>query len=199
MNLALFDFDGTITDKDSFQDFMEFVGSIHKPNTFRLLLFFPIYVGHGFGLISVGRFEELLFTFFFKGWKKSYFDEVAEKYTQTKLDRIIRPIALEKIKSHKQNNDKIVVVTASPDAWIKKWCSEYQLDLICTKLVIQNGIITGKLKGECCNGIEKVNRIQEKYCIEDYDTIYAYGDSSGDLDMLKLADIAYYRWERKEY
>ncbi len=177
---------------------MEFVGSIHKSHIFKFYLFLPIFIGHGLGIISMGRFEELLFTFFFKGWKKSYFDEIAEKYTKTKLHKIIRPIALEYIKDHKQNNDKIVVVTASPDAWIEKWCSEYELDLICTNLVIQNGVITGKLDGECCNGVEKVKQIQERYNIEEYDSIYAYGDSSGDLEMLELADIAYYRWEKKE-
>ncbi len=199
MNLALFDFDGTITEKDSFQDFMEFVSSVHKFHIFKLYLFLPVFIGHGLGIISMGRFEELLFTFFFKGWKKSYIDELAEKYNKTKLHNIIRPIALEYIKKHKQNNDKIVIVSASPDFWIKKWCSEYELDLICTNLVIQNGVITGKLNGECCNGVEKVKRIQERYNTEEYDKIYAYGDSSGDLEMLTLADIAYYRWEKKEY
>ncbi len=64
MNLALFDFDGTITEKDSFQDFMEFVGSIHKSHIFKFYLFLPIIIGHGLGIISMGRFEELLFTKF---------------------------------------------------------------------------------------------------------------------------------------
>ena len=199
VNLALFDFDGTITHKGSFPDFMIYVSGIHKSIRLKILLFIPVYIGYGFGIISVGRFQELLLTFFFKGWEKSYFDELAEKYTKTKLNKIIRPIALEQINNHKQNNDKIVVVSASPDSWIKKWCSEHELDLICSDIVIQNGLITGKFDGECCNGVEKVKRIQERYRIDEYDRIYAYGDSSGDLEMLKLADIAYYRWEKKKY
>jgi HAD superfamily hydrolase (TIGR01490 family) len=197
MNLALFDFDGTITKKDSFYDFIGYISSIHKLLIIKNILFLPVSIAYALNVIPMGKSKELYLTFCFQGWKKAYFDELAKKYADTLLPRIIRPIALERIQKHKLNKDKIVVVSASLDSWIEEWCAKNDLDLISSSLETKNGLITGKLKREDCNGIEKVKRIQEKYNLEEYETIFAYGDSSGDKDMLRIADVGYYRWVRK--
>ncbi|MFC1883512.1 HAD-IB family hydrolase [Thermodesulfobacteriota bacterium] len=196
MNLALFDFDGTITQKDSFLDFIGYISRIHKHLIIKRILMLPVFFAYLSGLLPMGKAKELFLTFCFKGWKKSYFDEIAKKYAGALLPRLIRPIALEKIQNHKLNKDRIVVVSASLDSWLEQWCSKHELELICSSLEIKNGSITGKLKREDCNGEEKVKRIRERYHLEEYDTVFAYGNSPGDKDMLKLADIAYYRWKR---
>ncbi len=196
MNLALFDFDGTITEKDSFYDFIGYLSRIHKSIIFKSIFFLPISLAYALRLIPMGKSKELFLTFYFKGWKKSYFDERAKDYANTLLPRLIRPIALEKIRKHKMNKDKIVVVSASLDSWIGEWCLKNGLDLISSSLETKNGFITGKLKRGDCNGMEKAVRIQEKYNLEEYETVFAYGDSSGDKEMLGLADIGYYCWEK---
>lgn len=197
MNLALFDFDGTITNKDSFEDFIDFVRQKHKLISLKSILLIPFAVLHGIGLISMGRFVEIFMTFFFKGWKKVYFDELATAYADSKLSKIVRSEAMEEINKHKSNGDKIVIVTASFDAWLSGWCEENETELICSNMEIKDGLITGKLSGEYCNGAGKVKLIQERFELGDYDKVYAYGDSSGDLPMLELADIAYYRWKKQ--
>ena len=45
-----------------------------------------------------------------------------------------------------------------------------------------------------CYGIEKVNRINEVINLKEYLNIYAYGDSNGDKQMLKIATHAYYKY-----
>jgi phosphatidylglycerophosphatase C len=196
MNLALFDFDGTITTKDSFYDFMNYICNIHKILIFKNILMLPVFIAYGLGLIPEGKAKELFLTFFFKGWKISYFDNMAKKYADTLLPRLIRSRALEQIQKHKSTGDKIAVVSASLDSWISVWCKKHNLDLISSSLATKNGLITGKLKREDCNGIEKVKRIREKYNLQEYERIFAYGDSSGDKDMLKIANVGYYRWEK---
>ena len=196
MNLALFDFDGTITEKDSFLDFIDHISRIHKYLIIKRILMLPVFFAYLLGILPMGKAKELFLTFCFKGWEKSYFDGIAEKYADSFLPRLIRPVALETIQRHKSNKDRIVVVSASLDSWLEHWCSKYELDLICSSLEEKNGAITGKLQREDCNGLEKVRRIRERYHLEQYDTVFAYGDSPGDKDMLKLADIAYYRWKR---
>ncbi len=151
MNLALFDFDGTITKKDSFYDFIGYIGSIHKSLIIKIILFLPVSIAYVLGILPMGKSKELFLTFCFKGWEKSYFDKIAEKYGETKLPKIIRPRALEQIQMHKLNNDKIVVVSASLDSWIEAWCLKNDMDLISSSLEIKNSLITGKLKGEDCN------------------------------------------------
>jgi HAD superfamily hydrolase (TIGR01490 family) len=196
MNIALFDFDGTITKKDSFYDFIGFVGKKHKSIGLKTFLFLPISILYAIGLIPMGKTKELFLTFCFKGWQKTYFDELAKRYADTILKQLIRPKALEQVKKHKSKGDRIVVVTASLDSWISSWCKEYGIDLISSNLEVKGGLLTGKLIREDCNGIEKVKRIQEKYNLNEYEAVYAYGDSVGDNEMLKMADIAFYKWKK---
>ncbi len=194
MNLALFDFDGTITKHDTFIGFMRYAVGRRRFNI-GLFVLSPVFIASRFKFISISKAKQIFFTYFFKGREKSEFEKIALRYSNTIIPQIIRPEALEKIKWHKSQGDEIAVVSASFDSWLKSWCNEYALDLICSKFEVKNGLVTGKFQGNDCIGIEKVRRIKEKYNIKQYHTIYAYGDSDGDKEMLDLADVKYYRWE----
>jgi phosphatidylglycerophosphatase C len=190
--IALFDFDGTITKKDSLVDFIQFV--IGKPKYFISILYLsPMLVSYKLKLISNHLAKEKLVTYFFKGWNEDYFQKLADQYSSERLDKIICVQALEKIKWHQQSGHEIVVVSASMENWIKKWCTINNLELISTRLEIINSKLSGKFATRNCFGIEKVKRIKEKYDLEEYDLIYAYGDSIGDKQMLELANKSYYR------
>jgi len=52
---------------------------------------------------------------------------------------------------------------------------------------IKNGIVTGKFSTKNYYGIEKANRVQEQYNLDDYDHIYTYDDNRGDKELLELA------------
>ena len=55
-----------------------------------------------------------------------------------------------------------------------------------------NGLLTGRFKTANCSGQEKVNRLLEiEPHREDY-YLYAYGNSTGDKEMLEMADEAFY-------
>lgn len=198
MNLVLFDFNKTITKKNSSLDFFNYISNIHKFLKVKKILFLPVAIAYAIGFISKNQLSERFLTFCFKGWKKSYIDEIAKRYADTLLTKIIRPIALNQIKKHKLNGDRVVVVSASFDFLIEEWCLKNGLEFICSSIQTKNGLITGKFEGKCCDGIEKVKRIQKKYNLKNYDTIFAYGDSHGDKDMLKISDIGFYRWIRIE-
>lgn len=87
----------------------------------------------------------------------------------------------------------VVVVSASIEDWLKPWCDENKVKLIATKLEFKNELITGRFASENCYGEEKVRRIKEVYALESFEYIYAYGDSSGDIKMLSLADEQHYK------
>ena len=75
----------------------------------------------------------------------------------------------------------------------KKWCAKYNLDLIATRLEIQDGKLTGKFATKNCYGMEKVKRIKDAYDLGQYDFVYAYGDSRGDKEMLSIANESYFK------
>ena len=192
MDLALFDFDGTVTTQDSLADFIRY--AVGKPSYyFGLLSISAMLIAYKLKLISNDIAKEKLISHFFKGWEVDRFQKIADKYSIEQIDKIIRPNAIQKITWHRQQGHKVVIVSASVECWLKKWCDRYSVDLISTRLEIRDGKLTGKFATENCYGIEKINRIKERYDLLEYGCIYAYGDSPGDKEMLSIANKQYYK------
>ena len=144
-------------------------------------------------LIPNYKAKQWMLSYFFKGMNEQQFYKVAEEYSLNHIDTIVRPEAMEKIAWHKDQGHKVVVVSASIECWLKPWCVQNDLDIIATKLEIKNGLVTGKFLTKNCYGIEKANRVRETYNLNDYEYIYAYGDSRGDKELLELADETFYK------
>ena len=192
MKIAFFDFDGTITTQDSLPDFIKF--AIGKPKYYLgLCLLSPILLAYVLKLLPNHSAKEKMISYFFKGWPEKNFQTVADEYAALQIDKIVRPKALEKLRWHQEQGHKVVIVSASMKSWLKQWCDTQNVELISTQLEIKQGKLTGKFATKNCHGKEKVNRIKEQYSLQDYSYIYAYGDSSGDKDMLKLANEAFYK------
>ena len=191
--IAFFDFDGTITKKDSLADFIKY--AVGDFNYYKGLLYLiPTLLAYKLKIIPNNIAKEKLIAHFFKGWNKIEFQSIANQYSTKKIDEIIRLNALQKIKWHKDHGHTLVIVSASVECWLKGWCEKNNLECIATKLEFMNNKFTGKFSSKNCYGIEKVNRIKEKYNLKHYEIIYAYGDSKGDKEMLCIADKKYYKY-----
>ena len=59
--------------------------------------------------------------------------------------------------------------------------------------VTPDGVITGNLAGKNCWGPEKKRRLLEYLGEEKPSSLYVYGDSLGDADILAIADHPFYR------
>lgn len=197
MKIAFFDFDGTITTSDSFIKFIRFVvGDIRF--ILGMTVLSPMLVAYKLRLIPNYTAKQAVLSYFFKGMSEAQFQSTARDYSLKNIDAILRPKAMKKIAWHKEQEHKIVVVSASIESWLKPWCNQHGLDLIATKLEIKEGIVTGKLLTKNCYGMEKVRRVKERYNLDDYDHIYAYGDSRGDKELLELADEGFYQPFRED-
>ena len=190
--IAFFDFDGTITTDDSLLKFIRFVVGDRR---FLLGLVFlsPMLVLYKLKIIPNYKAKQYMLSWFFKGMSQKRFWEVANAYSLNHIDKIVRPKAMEKIVWHKAQGHQVVIVSASIDCWLRPWCEKNGLELLATKLEIKDGFVTGKLLTNNCYGVEKINRIKEVYNLENFDYIYAYGDSSGDKQMLELAHEKFYK------
>ena len=61
------------------------------------------------------------------------------------------------------------------------------------KDIIEDQVHPTKKHRPLASGAEKVNRIKEKYTLDEYEYIYAYGDSRGDKEMLTIAHEQHYK------
>lgn len=197
MNIAFFDFDGTITTKDTLFQFIRFSKGNFK-FYMGLLLLLPVVLAFKAGFLPNWRAKEILFTWFFKGISEAEINKLGDGFASRIIPTLIRPEAEEALAFHKDKGSRIVVVTASFSIWVRPWCDSKQIELIATECEIQQGKLTGLIQGKNCYGKEKVIRIRERFDLEQFDRIYAYGDSKADLEMLNLADEKQMKWKKME-
>jgi phosphatidylglycerophosphatase C len=190
--IAFFDFDGTITRRDTLFEIVKFVkgsGALYRG----LLVLSPALVLMKLKVLDNETVKQLFLKYFFRNMSAQEFSTACADFCVKRLPALIRPDALEAIRSHQQQGHLVSVVTASAGEWVQPWCTAIGIGCIATNLEIINTRITGKIKGENCNGPEKVRRIREQYDLTNYGEIYAYGDTNGDRPLLGIATHPFFR------
>jgi len=190
--IAFFDFDGTITTKDTLLEFVR-----HSKGSFRFYLGFlltsPWMIAYKLKIISNQKAKEKFLAFFFRNYPLTKFHDLCTSFAQEAIPQLIRPKALAEIQRLQQAGTEVVIVSASPENWIRPWSEQAGLQLLSTRLTVKDEKLTGRITGRNCHGEEKVRRIKEAYRLSDYDEVYAYGDTKGDLPMLRMANISFYK------
>lgn len=191
--LALFDFDGTLTRKDTLFDFARYArgAAVFWTNMLRLS---PVFAAHKVGLLSAQAAKEQFLTAFFGGMPFPMFEQLATAYSLERVPQLLRPAARRRMYEHLQQQHCVAIVSASPENWIKPWANLEGISVIATVLEVKNSIITGKLASKNCNGEEKAARVRTAFNLSEYSYIYAYGDTEGDKAMLALADESFFRY-----
>ena len=191
-HLALFDLDGTITSKDTMIEFIRYVRGSWKLYLSYFVLS-PVLLGYKLKLIANDKAKQMLLHYHFSGEKEAQLRGWGAIFCQEKFLRMQRKAAIGKLRYHQEQGHEVVVISASLDIWIKPWLAAEGLRFLSTEAEWENGRFTGRFSGANCYGAEKVRRLQEILNPDDYEVIYAYGDSSGDKEMLGLADQPFYR------
>lgn len=190
--LAIFDFDGTITKKDSFLEFIKFYRGVFKFYLgFGLLS--PLLILYIFKIIPNWKAKETVLGYFFGNEEVAVFSLKCKAFAESKLPLLTKESALRAIEKHKLEGDRVVVISASAENWLSYWCQKHGLELIATRLEVKGSKITGKIDGFNCYGKEKKNRLEEFLDIKEYEEIYVYGDSNGDKEILAMATHPFYR------
>lgn len=192
-SIAFFDFDGTITRSDSMFDFCKHTVGF-MPYTLGMIRVSPWLAGFKMGIFTATLAKEKLLSTFFQGNTLEAFNKYCHDFYMEVIPNILREDAMQEIKYHKESGNKVVVVSASAENWLRDFCEHEGLELLATQLEIdKDEKLTGRLLGLNCNYEEKVNRIKASYNLSDFEKIYAYGDSKGDQAMLSLATESFYR------
>jgi len=192
--VAAFDFDGTLTRRDTLLPFLLYL--LGGAQVLRdALVLSPTLVGYGLGMIRNGVAKERVLTRCLAGMRMHELQQEAERFAALTLPGLLRQEALQRFDWHKQQGHRCVVISASLDIYVRPWALKAGFDdVIATHLeTLKDGSVTGKLLGGNCFGIEKVRRLETLLGTRNCYTLYAYGDSRGDKELLSAADHAYYQ------
>ena len=189
------DLDGTITREDTYLEFVRYANSTAK-FTIGFSLLLPIFILWRLRMVKGSYLKERTLTLFFRGMQEQEFRRLGAEFARNILPGMVMERAREEIEMHREAGNPIIVVTGSFHSWVSDWCKAEGFELLATDYEVKDCKLTGKIQGINNTGAEKVRRIRENYDLESAGTIYAYGNSRNDLEMLGIAHIKYMKWQR---
>lgn len=190
--VVAFDFDGTLTVRDSFMAFLAFrAGPIgYAAALFRLAPAAAAYLFHR----DRQKLKQAATRVFLKGLSAEALDESAERFASQWVSRLLRPDAAQTWLEWKTRGAVMVIVTASPEPTVAPFARRLGADvLIGTQLAMDaDGRVTGEFATPNCRRAEKVRRLKAWFG-DELTLAAAYGDTSGDHEMLAMAQTQGYR------
>jgi HAD superfamily hydrolase (TIGR01490 family) len=191
--IAFFDFDGTLTRRDTFWDFCVMFFGKRRVAAALIKMTAAVLFSLRFDRSFVKeKFVSSLWT----GVSYESYISFARTYASREIEKNLTPVAMKVFLSHIGHGDDVYIVTASMKDWCEFWAKRYGVTVIGTELEVSDGYLTGRLGTPNCRGKEKVARIRAAVDLSGYSRIFAYGNSGGDREMLSIADEAVYRWDR---
>jgi phosphatidylglycerophosphatase C len=185
--LVAFDFDGTLTTRDSFIAFLRWrVGA--AAYAAGMLALAPA-AGKYLLDRDRGRLKAAAARRFLASMTRAELEAAAQDFAKELGRPLLRPDALRAWRRWQGEGARLVIVTASPEIIVAPIARGLGADLLLgTRLAFDAaGRVTGDFDGENCRGPEKVRRLQAAFG-EDIHLEAAYGDTDGDREMLALAD-----------
>ena len=188
VTVAAFDVDNTLTVRDCVVPFMKSVGGCS-----RLSKVFFSDLGATFQSIRRRDRDSIKMKFVegvFAGKGSREVESLGIQFASKVADKWLRSDVATRMRWHQEQGHVVILVSASLGAYLHPLGDLLEVDaVLCTELEEKDGFLTGKLVGQNCRGKEKASRVQ-KWCqdsgIATEDLVYAYGDSSGDTELLEL-------------
>ncbi|UJF29185.1 HAD-IB family hydrolase [Kaistella sp. 97-N-M2] len=190
--LYLFDFDGTLTYRDTMFLYLKF----YDASRFKLqfIKHIPLFILLKLKLADPEKIKRSFISSVLKGQSRAKIEKKSQEFFDYYFPELVRKNALEFIKSIDREKTDCYIVSASLDIWVQPFAHHFKMNLLATQAEFIDDIFTGNFLGKNCNGPEKVLRIVEAVGTKKYDKTIAFGDTSGDKQMLAWADEAQFEF-----
>lgn len=189
---ALYDFDGTITSKDTT---ILLIGELLKLRPWRFfgLIWLLLRMIATYDSASKQEYKNKAIGYLIRGLSDMRLS-VALKGFENKIKFLYRPSVLASIDRALEDGFVVMIVTASPSFAISNCMSDLPVIVLGTDFEKKENIYTGHLKSENCYGQEKVKRINEwaKSNNITLNVQSAWGDHLSDFEMLSLSEKRYW-------
>lgn len=191
MDLALFDFDGTLTTQETFPRFLRSFVPAGRQRAARWALA-PLVAGYRLGLVAGTRVRAEVVRRGLAGVDESGFNAAARDWAARELPGLLRPQALARLRAHRARGDTVLVVSGNFEGLLQAFAAAEGAVALGSRLEAREGRLTGRYAGPQCVLEEKVVRVRAEVDTSTFSRIHAYGDTREDRPMLLLADVAHY-------
>ena len=191
--LAVFDFDGTMTDRHTFWRYLRYLVGYRRFHT--VLVQQRRAVARVLNKkMSTAEGREILIHALLQNYPADTEAHAAERFAREHASRWLRSSALRCLETHLRAGHHTVVLSNSAESYLKHVGNGLGVHAVLgTRLEVRSGRLTGRIQGESCVGPQKLQRLRERFGDLTRHCIYAYGDSSGDHALLSVADKPFYR------
>ncbi len=189
--VAAFDLDGTLTRGDTLLPFLSRARG--RTRVSRTLLVHSLLITRALtGGSHRGRAKEALLAHLLRHQEVSALQTTATSFAEEVVGRRMRPGVMDRVHAHRRAGHELVIVSASPEIYVGPIGRLLGFDaILATRLQTgPDGRLTGKIEGLNCRGAEKVERLRG-WAGDGPVTVYAYGDSPGDRELLARADAGF--------
>lgn len=210
MTIHAFDFDGTLTKRDTLIEFIRYVKG-NKEFLIGFLKHLHLLVLMKIGIMPNWKTKRIIFQYFFGGMTLEKFNEYCEKFAKEKAS-LLRKKGMAAVNKAMMDGDQVVIISASIENWVEPFFKSIAqpqpqggeqeassrgglvgVTIIGTQIQVIDGKLTGYFLTKNCYGQEKVRRLLEQYPDRREYKLVAYGDSKGDVALLDFADEGHYR------
>ena len=196
--IVAFDFDGTLTTKDTLIAFIRYAcgtGAL----ILGFLRYLPLLVLMKLRLYPNYKAKQKVFSHFFKGMALEEFDALCQRFAKDN-QHLLRPQAVEAVSQALNEGAEVLIISASIDNWVRPFFNTEgfntegrSVNIIGTQIEVIDGKLTGRFLTKNCYGQEKVNRLLALHPNRTDYHLTAYGDSRGDKELLAFADASHYK------
>ncbi len=193
IEINVFDFDGTITTKDTFALFLRYYVGLFGW-AWRIISLVPVFLAYGIKLIDRHAVKKHVINRFFKGQPIAKVEQKAQTFAHTVIPTLIRPGALKELNTRKKDPESLYICSASITPYLRAWGETQNIhNILATELEVEDGVCTGRIKGWNVWGSGKIRRILAEFSPKSVKINHAYGDTRGDKEMLHAAEVSHWR------
>jgi len=191
--INVFDFDGTITTKDTFALFLKYYSGF-TGWLIRIFMLLPIFVFYGFRIIDRNAVKRHVIRRFFKNQHHDKVRKKAELFAANVIPGLIRPGAKIELERRKSEPESLYICSASISPYLRAWGDKQNIhNILATELEVVDGVCTGRIEGWNVWGPGKIRRILAEFSPNTVKINHAYGDTRGDREMLHAAEVSHWR------
>lgn len=192
-SIVVFDFDGTITTRDTFALFLRYYAGNTKW-AFNIFTLIPVFAAYGLRIIDRNAVKRSVIRRFFSNQPVEKLNQRATQFAKDVIPGLIRPAAQSALNVFKKAPESLYICSASISPYLNVWAADQGIThVLATDLEVKDKLYTGNIQGWNIWGPGKIRRIQAEFAPKKVQIREAFGDSRGDKELLHAADVSHWK------